>query len=119
MSHFVGKLVLNSLLNTKIMEVEQDNITEKGIFIPFKDNGIVLYNDEIQLWFRAFSYRNNKSRFTHFLMKFIPRKDIRRMSAAQIEAFANHQIGGLIKTSNDTTIKTSEINTNDFISQNI
>ena len=53
MSHFVGKIVLNNLIRTKIMEVEEDGFVEKGIFIPFRDNDIVMWKDEIQLWFQT------------------------------------------------------------------
>lgn len=116
MSHFVGKIVLNNLLRTRIMEVD----SEKGIFIPLKDNDIVQWNGEWQLWFRAFAYRERKSRFSHFLMKFIPRSQIKKMSSAQIEAFANHSIGGIIKTDKVDTNEQSEIiDTTDFIKDNI
>ena len=101
------------------MEVEMDGFVEKGIFIPFRDNDIVMWKDEIQLWFRAFGYREPKSRFTHFLMKFIPRSAIKRMSAAQIEAFANHKIGGMIKDKHVTKETEEVVDTADFIKDNI
>lgn len=119
MSHFVGKIVLNALIRTKIMEVEEDGAVEKGIFIPFKDNDIVMWGDEIQLWFRAFGYREPKSRFSHFLMKFIPRNQIKKLSTSQIEAFANHKIGGMIKDKHITKETEEVMETEDFIKSNI
>lgn len=120
MSHFVGKIVLNKLIRTRIMEVEMDGMTEKGIFIPFKDNDIIQYGEEWQLWFRAMAYRERKSRFSHFIMKFIPRSQIKKMSSAQIEAFANHSIGGMIKTGKVEKDEQSEVmDTTDFIKNNL
>lgn len=123
MGHFVGKLALNKLMNTLVMEIDVDREVKKGIFIPFKDNDIVHWEtsdngEEWQLWFRAFAYRQPKSRFTHFLMKFIPKQAIKKLSASQLEAFANHQIGGMIKTDNTTPSETT-LDTTDFIQQNI
>lgn len=119
MAHFVGKLDFQSLVGTKIMEIEHDGTVEKGIFIPIAANGIVQWGDEMQLWFRAFAYRNPKARFTHFLMKFIPREAVRKLSASQLEAFANHQIGGMIRVDAKTDKEPKELNTEDFISNNI
>jgi len=116
---FVGKFVLNSLIRTAVMEVERDGMVEKGIFIPFKDNDIVQWKDEIQLWFRAVAYRERKSWFSHFLMKSIPTSQIKRMSAAQIEAFANRSLGGMSKVDSKSEIEIQNINQEDFISQNI
>lgn len=119
MGHYVGKLDFNSLIGTKIMEIEHDGAVEKGIFIPIAANGIVQWGDEMQLWFRAFAYRNPKARFTHFLMKFIPREAVRKLSASQLEAFANHQIGGMIRVDAKSDKEPKELNTEDFISNNI
>lgn len=119
MSHFVGKLDFQSLVGTKIMEIEHDGAVEKGIFVPIAANGIVQWGDELQLWFRAFAYRTPKARFTHFLMKFIPREAVRKLSASQLEAFANHQIGGMIKTGSTSEFTNKEVETVDFIQQNI
>ena len=116
---FVGKFVLNSLIRTAVMEIERDGMVEKGIFIPFKDNDIVQWKDELQLWFRAVAYRKRKSWFTHFLMKSIPTSQIKRMSAAQIEAFANRSLGGMSKVDSKSEIEIQNINQEDFISQNI
>ena len=113
MPHFVGKIVLNSLLGTKIMEVEN----EKGIFIPLAPNEIILWGNELQLWFRAFAYRERKSRFTHFLMKFVPKNRIKSLSASQIEAFANHSIGAMIKDSKCE--QKEDFDTSDYIKDNI
>ena len=102
------------------MEVEMDGMTEKGIFIPFKDNDIIQYGEEWQLWFRAIAYRERKGRFSHFLMKFIPRSQIKKMSSAQIEAFANHSIGAMIKNDKVEKDEPSEVvETTDFIKDNI
>ena len=119
MGHYVGKLDFNSLIGTKVIEIEQDGNVEKGIFVPIAANGIVQWKDELQLWFRAFAYRNPKARFTHFLMKFIPREAVRKLSAAQLEAFASHQIGGMIKVDAKTDSKPQEMNADDFIQNNI
>lgn len=116
---FVGKFVLNSLIRTAVMEIERDGMVEKGIFIPFKDNDIVQWKDEIQLWFRAVAYRERKSWFSHFLMKSIPTSQIKRMSASQIEAFANRSLGGMSKVDTKSEIEIQNINQEDFISQNI
>lgn len=119
MAHYVGKLDFNSLVDTRIMEIEHDGFVEKGIFVPIKANGIVQWGEEMQLWFRAFAYRSPKSRFSHFLMKFIPRSAIKKMSASQLEAFANHQIGGMIKTDSKSEEDIKDLNPEDFISNNI
>ena len=119
MSHYVGKLNFNSLAGTRIMEIEHDGIVEKGIFVPITPNGIVQWKDEMQLWFRAFGFHNPKTRFSHFLMKFIPRKDIKKLSASQLEAFANHSIGGMIKVNAKSDDKQNEFDTEDFIQKNI
>lgn len=119
MGHFVGKLDFNSLVGTRIMEIEHDSTVEKGIFVPIAANDIVQWGDEMQLWFRAFAYREPKSRFSHFLMKFIPRSSIKKLSAAQLEAFANHSIGGMIKVDAKTDSEQKEFGTEDFISKNI
>ena len=116
---FVGKFVLNSLIRTAVMEVERDGMVEKGIFIPFKDNDIVQWKDEIQLWFRAVAYRERKSWFSHFLMKSIPTSQIKRMSAAQIEAFANRSIGGMSKIDSRSEIEIHDINQETSIQNNI
>ena len=119
MSHFVGKIDLNSLSGTRIMEIEHDGSVEKGLFIPIVQNGIVQWHDEFQLWFRAFAYRSPKSRFSHFIMKFVPRSSIKKMSAAQIEMFANHSIGGMIKSDSNNVSQHTEMDTEGFISENI
>lgn len=98
MSHFIGKINLSSLLNVSIADVEQCGRTVKCLVIPIQDNGIQNWNGELQLWFRAFAYREKRGRFSHFIMKYIPMKDIKRMTAKQIETFANHSIGAMMKT---------------------
>lgn len=99
MAHFLCKLNFNALIGVKIADVEMYGRTVKCAVVPLEDNDIKMYNDELQLWFRAFAYRERKGRFSHFLMKYIPYKDIKRMSASQIEAFANRSIGAMMKTS--------------------
>ena len=118
MAHFVGKIDFNSLVGTKIAEVEMDGEITKCVLIPISANGIILWGDELQLWFRAFAYRQPKSRFTHCLMTVIPRQSIRKLSASQLEAFANHSIGGMIKTDNATQ-QQEPMDTADFIKENI
>lgn len=98
MSHFIGKINLSSLLNVSIADVEQCGRTVKCVVIPIQDNGIQNWNGELQLWFRAFKFRENKGRFTHFLMRFVPIKDIKKLSAKQIETFANNSIGAMMRT---------------------
>ena len=106
MSHYLGKISLSSLIDVSIADVEMYGRTVKAVVIPMKDNDIVQYHGELQLWFRAFKYREPKGRFSHFLMKYIPMKDIKRMSASQIEKFANNSIGAMMKT--DTKVNVSE-----------
>ena len=98
MSHYLGKMILSNLINVSIADVEQCGRTVKCVVIPIQDNGIQNWNGEIQLWFRAFAYREKKGRFSHFLMKYIPIKDIKKLSAKQIETFANNSIGAMMKT---------------------
>lgn len=105
MAHFIGKIDLNRLIGVRMIDAEIDGEEKKGLFIPIKDNDIIQWKDEWQLWFRAMHYRMPTGRFTHFIMKFIPRSQIKKMSQAQIDFFANHAIGGMIKTGNDTDEK--------------
>ena len=108
MSHFIGKINLSSLLNVSIADVEQCGRTVKCLVIPIQDNGIQNWNGELQLWFRAFAYREKRGRFSHFIMKYIPMKDIKKLSAKQIETFANNSIGAMMKSdakSEDNGIK--------------
>lgn len=98
---YLGKINLGALIGVKIADIDLYGRQVKAVVIPLEDNDIKMYNDELQLWFRAFAYRERKGRFSHFLMKYIPYKDIKRMSASQIEAFANHSIGAMMKTSKD------------------
>lgn len=119
MSHFVGKIDLNALVGTNIMEIEHDGNIEKGVFIPIVPNGIVQWKNEMQLWFRAFSYRSPKSRFSHFIMKFIPRSSIKKLSASQIELFATRSIGGMMRSDSNIPAIGSEPDTEDFITKNI
>lgn len=106
MAHYIGKIDLNSMIGTAIADVEMDGRIVKCVVLPMKDNDIVEYKGELQLWFRAFKYREPRGKFSHFLMKYIPIKDIKRMSAKQIEAFANHSIGAMMRT--DTKVMISE-----------
>lgn len=119
MAHFVGKLDFNSLIGVKVADVEVDGHVKKCLVVPIQDNDITQWNDELQLWFRAIAYREAKGRFTHFLMKFIPRNSIRRLSASQLEAFAAHKIGGLIKTNVKSDEIPAEVGTVSFIQDNI
>ena len=98
MAHYLGKIDLNSLIGTAIADVDMDGRTVKCVVLPMADNDIKDWNGELQLWFRAFKYREPRGKFSHFLMKYIPIKDIKRMSASQIEKFANHSIGAMMKT---------------------
>ena len=121
MAHFVGKINLSSLIGVEIAEVERGNDIQKCLLIPIKDNDLVQWGDEWQLWFRAVAYRERRSRFTHFLMKFIPRSQIKKMSAAQLETYANRAIGGMIKSGKDEgeQEQTQEIDTTDYIKNNL
>lgn len=98
MSHFIGKINLSSLINVSIADIEQCGRTVKCLVIPIQDNGIQNWNGELQLWFRAFAYREKRGKFSHFLMKYIPMKDIKKLSAKQIETFANNSIGAMMKS---------------------
>lgn len=94
----IGKINLNALLGVQLADVEMYGRKVKCAIVPLEENDIKAWGDELQLWFRAFKYREPKGRFSHFIMKYIPQKDIKRMTAKQIEAFANHSIGAMMKT---------------------
>ena len=98
MAHFLGKLNFNALIGVKIADIDEYGRKVKAVVIPMEDNGIKAWNDELQLWFRAFAYREKRGKFSHFLMKYIPLKDIKKLSAKQIETFANHSIGAMMKS---------------------
>lgn len=98
MAHFLCKLNFNALIGVKIADVDMYGRTVKCVVLPMADNDIKDWNGELQLWFRAFAYREKRGKFSHFLMKYIPMKDIKRMSAKQIETFANHSIGAMMKS---------------------
>ena len=115
---YLGKINLSALIGVKIADIDEYGRKVKAVVIPIEDNGIKVWNDELQLWFRAFAYREKKGKFSHFLMKYIPIKDIKKMSAKQIETFANHSIGAMMRsdTKNDGD-ETQE--KEDFIKENI
>ena len=118
MAHYLGKIDLNSLIGTAIADVEMDGRTVKCVVLPMADNDIKDWNGELQLWFRAFKYREPRGKFSHFLMKYIPIKDIKRMSASQIEKFANHSIGAMMKTDAKENY-TEQQEKSDFIKDNL
>lgn len=95
---FLGKLDFSKMIGVKIADVDMYGRKVKCLVVPLEDNGIQIWNDEIQLWFRAFAYREKRGKFSHFLMKYIPIKDIKKLSAKQIETFANNSIGAMMKT---------------------
>lgn len=115
----IGKINLNKLIGIKIADIETDVGVEKCAIIPLKANDVVFWKDELQLWFRIIGYRSPRGRFTHFLMKFIPRSQIKKLSAAQMEAFANHAIGAVMKMRNVTGDEEQEEETPDFIQKNL
>lgn len=119
MAHFVGKLNFMALVNVEIAEVERDGEVKKCLLIPIKDNDLVQWRDEIQLWFRAFAWRSPKTRFSHFLMKFVPRSVIKRLSAEQLEIFANHSIGGMIKVDARGNEPKPELDTEASVNDNL
>ena len=98
MAHYLGKIDFNKLIGVKIADIDEYGRKVKALVIPMEDNGIQIWNDELQLWFRAFAYREKRGKFSHFLMKYIPMKDIKKLSAKQIETFANNSIGAMMKT---------------------
>ena len=98
MAHYLGKIDFNKLIGVKIADVDMYGRKVKCAVVPLEDNGIQIWNDEIQLWFRAFAYREKRGKFSHFLMKYIPIKDIKKLSAKQIETFANNSIGAMMRT---------------------
>jgi hypothetical protein len=98
MAHYLGKLDFNKLIGVKIADVDMYGRKVKCLVVPMDDNGIQNWNGEIQLWFRAFAYREKRGKFSHFLMRYIPMKDIKKLSAKQIETFANNSIGAMMKT---------------------
>ena len=108
MAHYLGKIDFNKLIGVKIADVDIYGRKVKCLVVPMDDNGIQNWNGEIQFWFRAFAYREKRGKFSHFLMKYIPMKDIKKLSAKQIETFANNSIGALMKSdakSEDNEIK--------------
>lgn len=98
MAHYLGKLDFNKLIGVKIADVDMYGRKVKCAVVPLEDNGIKVWGNELQLWFRAFKFRESKGRFTHFLMRFVPIKDIKKLSAKQIETFANNSIGAMMRT---------------------
>lgn len=118
MAHFVGNFNFSRLIGMKVLDANIDGKDVKGLFIPIQDNDIQQWKGEWRLWFRAFAYREPKTKFSHFLMKYIPIKDIKRMSSAQIEAFSKHHIGGMMKSDyvKETNVVESE---DDFITENL
>lgn len=115
---YLGKINLNALLGVKIADVDMYGRKVKCLVVPMDDNGIQIWNDEIQLWFRAFAYREKRGKFSHFLMKYIPMKDIKRMSAKQIETFANNSIGAMMKADTKSNLTESQ-EKSDFIKENL
>lgn len=95
---YLGKINLNALIGVKIADVDMYGRRVKCAIVPLEENDIKAWNDELQLWFRIFKYREPKGRFSHFIMKYIPQKDIKKLSAKQIETFANHSIGAMMRT---------------------
>ena len=95
---YLGKINLNALIGVKIADIDEYGRKVKAVVIPMEDNGIKAWGDELQLWFRAFAYREKRGKFSHFLMKYIPMKDIKKLSAKQIETFANNSIGAMMRT---------------------
>ena len=98
MAHYLGKIDFNKLIGVKIADVDMYGRKVKCMVVPLEDNGIKVWGDELQLWFRAFAYREKRGKFSHFLMKYIPMKDIKKLSAKQIETFANNSIGAMMRT---------------------
>ena len=95
---YLGKIDFNKLIGVKIADVDMYGRKVKCLVVPLDDNGIQIWNDELQLWFRVFAYREKRGKFSHFLMKYIPMKDIKKLSAKQIETFANNSIGAMMRT---------------------
>ena len=95
---YLGKIDFNKFIGVKIADVDMYGRKVKCLVVPMEDNGIQNWNGELQLWFRAFAYREKRGKFSHFLMKYIPMKDIKKLSAKQIETFANNSIGAMMKT---------------------
>ena len=95
---FLGKLDFSKMIGVKIADIDEYGRKVKAVVIPMEDNGIQVWNDELQLWFRAFAYREKRGKFSHFLMRYIPIKDIKKLSAKQIETFANNSIGAMMRT---------------------
>ena len=102
MANLIGKINLSRLIGMKIADVDYGEICKKCVVIPIEDNNIIQWNDEMQLWFRTMRYKEPRGRFTHFIMKYIPRNYIKRFSQNQIEQMTNIQIGGMISLKKDT-----------------
>ena len=119
MANFVGKITFNHFVGLQVADIELDGQEKKCLLIPIQDNGITNYNGEWQYWFRAFKYREQKGRFSHFIMKFVPRSMIKKLSATQLEAYANHKIGGLITTNTTDCNANEDLDTNSYIKANL
>lgn len=115
---YLGKINLNALIGVKIADVDMYGRKVKCLVVPLEDNDIKAWNDELQLWFRIFKYREPKGRFSHFIMKYIPQKDIKRMTAKQIEAFANNSIGAVMKSDAKANAAEEEEKSN-YINENL
>lgn len=115
---YLGKINLNALIGVKIADVDMYGRKVKCLVVPMDDNGIKAWGDELQLWFRAFAYREKRGKFSHFLMKYIPMKDIKKLSAKQIETFANNSIGAMMKTGVNES-QTVQEEKSDFIKDNL
>jgi len=115
---FLGKFDFSKMIGVKIADIDEYGRKVKALVIPMEDNGIQIWNDELQLWFRAFAYREKRGKFSHFLMKYIPMKDIKKLSAKQIETFANNSIGAMMKTGVNEN-QTEQEEKSDFIKDNL
>lgn len=103
MADYIGKIDINRLIGVKVADVDYGEIRKKCLVIPIEDNDITQWNEEMQLWFRAVRYREQKSRFSHFIMRFIPRSKIKKLSQSQIESMTSTHIGGLIDNKSITS----------------
>lgn len=98
MAHYVGKINFASFVDMTIAEVEYDDEVKKCICIPIKDNNIQQWHDEWQMWFRAVRHSTEGHSFSHFIMRYIPYNDIKRMTHNQLEMMSRHSIGAMKKS---------------------
>ena len=65
---FVGKLILSAFNRSEVIDIERDETKERGIFIPFSQNGIY-YNKkgQVECYISVIDKKANLYGETHFI----------------------------------------------------